>query len=90
MALMIREPECVRLKRRGAEHVENLIAGLSLPEQLVFWERRTEIMLERKREHGQGPDARMPGCQEKSNNKKNDKITGNTARRSRNRNDFTP
>lgn len=55
MASMIREPECVRLKRRGAEHVENLVAGLSLPEQLTFWERRTEIMLERQRKSHRGP-----------------------------------
>nr|VFK12906.1 MAG: hypothetical protein BECKLPF1236A_GA0070988_100797 [Candidatus Kentron sp. LPFa]VFK29161.1 MAG: hypothetical protein BECKLPF1236C_GA0070990_100816 [Candidatus Kentron sp. LPFa] len=33
MTTMMREPECVLLKRRGAEHVEKLIAGMSLQEQ---------------------------------------------------------
>nr|VFK32733.1 MAG: hypothetical protein BECKMB1821G_GA0114241_11241 [Candidatus Kentron sp. MB]VFK34585.1 MAG: hypothetical protein BECKMB1821I_GA0114274_10771 [Candidatus Kentron sp. MB]VFK76872.1 MAG: hypothetical protein BECKMB1821H_GA0114242_107923 [Candidatus Kentron sp. MB] len=50
MALTIREPECVSLKRRGAEHVEKLIAGMSLQEQLEFWRKRTESMLERQKE----------------------------------------
>nr|VFJ75858.1 MAG: hypothetical protein BECKFW1821C_GA0114237_10919 [Candidatus Kentron sp. FW] len=50
MALKIREPECVLLKRRGAEHVEKLIAGMSLQEQLAFWRKRTEIMLERQKQ----------------------------------------
>lgn len=46
---MIREPKCVALKRRGAKHVEKLIAGMSLQEQLEFWHKRTEAMLERQR-----------------------------------------
>nr|VFK48815.1 MAG: hypothetical protein BECKTC1821E_GA0114239_11341 [Candidatus Kentron sp. TC]VFK57351.1 MAG: hypothetical protein BECKTC1821F_GA0114240_10176 [Candidatus Kentron sp. TC] len=49
MVLMIREPECVLLKRRGAEHVGKLIAGMSRQEQLAFWQKRTEIMLERQK-----------------------------------------
>jgi len=49
MTVMIREPECVALKRRGAKHVEQLIAGMSLPEQLEFWRKRTESMLERQK-----------------------------------------
>ena len=49
MTAMIREPKCVALKRRGAKHVEKLIAGMSLQEQLEFWHKRTEVMLERQR-----------------------------------------
>ncbi len=49
MTAMIREPECVSLKRRGAKHVEQLIAGMSLQEQLEFWRKRTDSMLERQR-----------------------------------------
>ncbi|VFN07795.1 MAG: hypothetical protein BECKG1743E_GA0114224_113012 [Candidatus Kentron sp. G] len=50
MVTMIREPECVLLKRRGAEHVGKLIAGMSRQEQLAFWQKRTEIMLERQKQ----------------------------------------
>lgn len=51
---MIREPECVVLKRRGAEHVAKLLAGMSLQEQLEFWKKRTELMLSRQNslQHG--------------------------------------
>ena len=48
MTTMIREPECVVLKRRGAEHVATLIAGMTLQEQLDFWRKRTEAMLARQ------------------------------------------
>jgi hypothetical protein len=48
MTAMIREPECVMLKRRGAEHVAKLITGLSLQEQLEFWSKRTKAMLVRQ------------------------------------------
>nr|VFK15992.1 MAG: hypothetical protein BECKLPF1236B_GA0070989_10877 [Candidatus Kentron sp. LPFa] len=41
--------------------MENLTASLSLQEQLAFWERRTEIMLERQRKYGQRPVRRMDG-----------------------------
>lgn len=50
MTVMIREPECVVLKRRGAEHVEKLIAGMSQKEQLEFWRKRTKAMLVRQEE----------------------------------------
>jgi len=49
MATMNHEPECVILKRRGAKHVAQLVAGMSLQEQLEFWRKRTEAMLERQR-----------------------------------------
>lgn len=50
MATMIREPKCVELKRYGAKHVEKLVAGLTSQEQLEFWQKRTESMLNRQRE----------------------------------------
>ena len=53
MTTRIREPECVELKRRGAEHVAKLIAGMSLQEQLEFWRKRTQAMLGRQRESHQ-------------------------------------
>jgi len=49
MTTMIREPECVILKRRGAEHVAKLVAGMSLQEQLEFWRKRTETMRKRQK-----------------------------------------
>jgi hypothetical protein len=49
MTTMIRESECVILKRRGAEHVAKLVAGMSLQEQLEFWRKRTEVMLARQK-----------------------------------------
>ncbi len=48
MTIMIREPECVTLKRRGAEYVAKLLVGMSLQEQLEFWRNRTEAMLNRQ------------------------------------------
>ncbi|MGH8557080.1 MAG: hypothetical protein ACRESZ_06375 [Methylococcales bacterium] len=50
MTAMIREPEYVELKRRGAEHVTKLITGMSLQEQLEFWRKRTKSMLVRQEE----------------------------------------
>ncbi len=56
MKTMIREPECVVLKRRGAEHVAKLIAGMSTQEQLEFWRKRTQAMLIRQQETNQRKD----------------------------------
>ncbi len=53
MTTKIREPECVMLKRRGAEHVAKLIAAMSLEEQLGFWRKRTQAMLARQEESNQ-------------------------------------
>ena len=53
MTAMIREPECVVLKRRGVEHVAKLISGMSLQEQLEFWRKRTKAMLVRQEESHQ-------------------------------------
>ena len=48
MTVKIREPECVELKRQGAEHVAKLIVNMSQQEQLEFWQKRTKAMLVRK------------------------------------------
>lgn len=53
MTATIREPECVLLKRRGAEHVAKLVTGMSLQEQLEFWRKRTNAMLVRQEESHQ-------------------------------------
>jgi hypothetical protein len=43
--MTIREPECVVLKRRGAEHVAKLLAGKTQRQQLEFWQQRTQALL---------------------------------------------
>jgi hypothetical protein len=50
MVTMIREAKCVELKRHGARYVEKLVSGLTSQEQLEFWQKRTESMLNRQRE----------------------------------------
>ena len=45
MNMTTREPECVVLKRRGADYVAKQLAGKSLQEQLAYWQRRTEALL---------------------------------------------
>lgn len=47
--MVAREPECVAWKRRGADHVANLLAGKSVQEQMDYWRRRTESMLEKQK-----------------------------------------
>lgn len=44
-----REPECVTLKRRGAEHVAQLLSGKSKQEELEFWNKRTESLRSRQK-----------------------------------------
>ena len=48
MEVMIREPECVILKRRGADHVEKLLVNMTQQEQLEFWQKRTQAMVVRQ------------------------------------------
>ena len=48
------EPECVALKRRGAAHVAQLLAGKNRQEQLKFWRQRTERLMARN--NTQPPD----------------------------------
>ena len=40
--MITHEPECVTLKRKGAEHVARLLSGKSRQEELEFWRARTE------------------------------------------------
>ena len=44
-----REPECVALKRRGAEYVGQLLSGKSKQEELEFWRKRTERLRSRQK-----------------------------------------
>ena len=44
-----REPECVALKRHGAEYVGQLLAGKSKQEELAFWAERTERLRSRQK-----------------------------------------
>ena len=43
------EPECVRMKRRGAEIVAKQIAGMSRAEQLEYWKALQQKMVEKKK-----------------------------------------
>jgi len=50
------EPECVTVKRRGAQHVAQLLSGKSPQEQLEFWRKRTErLQLRQKASLAQSP-----------------------------------
>jgi hypothetical protein len=42
------EPQCVEMKRRGAEAVAKELEGKSLRERLDFWRRKTEALLARQ------------------------------------------
>ncbi len=48
--MAIREPECVTLKRRGAEYVAQLLLGKTQQEQLEFWHERTERLVSNQRD----------------------------------------
>ena len=43
------EPECVKMKRRGAKIVAKQIAGMSRAEQLEYWKSISQEMLEKKK-----------------------------------------
>ena len=36
--------DCIEMKRLGAERIYNQIANLTPEEQLVFWQKRTELL----------------------------------------------
>ena len=40
--MITHEPECVELKRRGAEYVAQMLSGKSRQEEMEFWRKRTE------------------------------------------------
>ena len=67
MTMMIREPEYVVLKQHRAEHVTKLIAGMSLSEQLAFWQKRTEAMLNRQKKINSKTDSCLI-CRSKQRN----------------------
>ena len=48
--MTIREPECVALKRRGAEYVAQLLSGKTRKEQLEFWRKRTERLISQQKD----------------------------------------
>ncbi len=47
--MAMHEPNCVKLKRKGAEYVAGLLAGKSREEQLEFWRQRTMALLAAKK-----------------------------------------
>ena len=52
------EPQCVALKRRGAEYVARLLSGKSKREELEFGGERTERL--RSRQKSKKPQQRRP------------------------------
>ena len=42
--------DCVDMKRRGAERIQSLTAGMTMEEQLVFWKKRTELLQQSQQE----------------------------------------
>ena len=47
--MKMNEPECVKMKRRGAKIVAKQIAGMSRAEQLEYWKVISQEMLEKKK-----------------------------------------
>lgn len=45
--MTIKESDCIKLKRNGAEHVAKLLAGKSKDEILEFWKLRTQKLIEK-------------------------------------------
>ena len=62
------EPECVRLKQRGAEHVARLIEGMTLEEQLQFWRTRTQALRHRQVEQRQMTNSGDPRIEARRSN----------------------
>ncbi len=42
--------DCVEMKRRGAELVQQRLAGMTREEQLEYWRQRTEVLRRRQAE----------------------------------------
>ncbi len=57
------EPECVAMKRRGAEYVATLLSGKSKTEQLEFWLNRTKRLLSKQKKDQQKTPAERPGSE---------------------------
>ncbi len=43
---MNKEFDCVEMKRKGATRIQKKLAGLSLEEELKFWQERTKALRE--------------------------------------------
>lgn len=42
--------DCVEMKRRGAEEVQQLLASMTAEEELAYWQRGTEELQQRQQE----------------------------------------
>lgn len=58
--MTIHEPECIALKRRGAEYVAKLLAGKTQRQQLEFWQQRTQALLSRQAKAQAISEKKMP------------------------------
>ena len=54
--ILIHEPECVAIKRRGQEQVRRLVEGMIREEELEFWRKRTEKMRARQKASRSGSE----------------------------------
>lgn len=42
--------DCIAMKRRGAEEVQQTIAGMTLAEELAYWQSGTEALGQRQKQ----------------------------------------
>lgn len=54
--------DCVKMKRQGAEKVQQELAGMTLEEEIAFWQRGTEELRQRQMQaRAVGEIETMPG-----------------------------
>ena len=46
---MNKEFDCVEMKRKGAERLQKKLAGLSIKEELIFWQERNKALREEQK-----------------------------------------
>ncbi|MBU0558579.1 MAG: hypothetical protein KKD86_11430 [Bacteroidetes bacterium] len=46
---MNKEFDCVEMKRKGAERLQKKLAGLSIEEELIFWQERNKALKEEQK-----------------------------------------
>ena len=46
---MNKEFDCVEMKRKGAERLQKKLAGLSLEEELMFWQERNKALIKEQK-----------------------------------------
>lgn len=51
---MNKKLDCVEMKREGAERLQKKLAGLSIKEELQFWQERNKVLLGGKKRSGKG------------------------------------